>query len=461
MEASTLILAGRYRLETRIARGGAGEVWRARDTALGRPVAVKLLHPGYTEHPHTLARFRAEARHAAGLAHPGIAQVYDYGEDGQPFLVLELVDGPSLAAVVARGPLDAARVLDVIAQTAAALAAAHAAGLVHRDIKPANLLLGPGGQLKVTDFGIAHAAGSASLTRAGTVVGTPAYLAPERITGRPATAASDLYSLGIVGYECLTGVPPFTGTPVEIAMAHCHGRVPPLSPPHPAEVAALVGALTAKDPAARPAGAAEVARWAARLRDTRARTGPGPREYPAAAALAGPAPAARLDGPGRTRPDNRTAILASPGGPPAPGRPAGRRGPGRPAAALGLAFALLTAGLAWLLSAGSGPGGPARAQGTPRVAATVSTSAPRPAEVSAAALVGRPVRAVAQRLRRLGLRVQITWAREGPQPTGTVVAVQPAGALRPGSTVVVTGALAHPHHGHDHGPGPGPGHSGP
>jgi serine/threonine protein kinase len=170
MRTTTLVLAGRYQLEEPIAAGGAGEVWRGQDTVLARAVAVKLLRPEYVQHPEALARFRAEARHAAGLSHPGIAHVYDYGEDGQPFLVMELVEGPSLAGVLTSGPLDTWHSLDVVAQTATALAAAHSAGLVHRDIKPANLLIAPGGQIKITDFGIAHAAGTAPLTRTGTLI---------------------------------------------------------------------------------------------------------------------------------------------------------------------------------------------------------------------------------------------------------------------------------------------------
>jgi eukaryotic-like serine/threonine-protein kinase len=182
-----------------------GEVWRADDLVLDRPVAAKVLQEGYASHPQTLARFRAEARHAGALAHPGVAHVYDYSETGpagRPYLVLELVDGPSLAGVLAGGPLDPAVTMGIVAQVAAGLAAAHAAGLVHRDIKPANLLMGRDGLVKITDFGIAHAAGSAPITQAGTLVGTPAYLAPERGAGEPATPASDLYSLGIVSGGC-------------------------------------------------------------------------------------------------------------------------------------------------------------------------------------------------------------------------------------------------------------------
>ena len=253
---------------------------------LGRPVAVKLLQQGYASHQQTLARFRAEARHAGSLTHPGIAHVYDYGEAGpagRPYLVLELVDGPSLAGALARGPLDPATTMDVVAQVAAGLAAAHAADLVHRDIKPANLLMSRDGLVKITDFGIAHAAGSAPITQAGTLVGTPAYLAPERASGEPATPASDLYSLGIVAYECLTGTTPFHGTPLEVASASRHGSLPPLPAAVPAPVAALVTDLTAKDPAARPGSSAQVAVRAAQVRDALQRgaahraAGPQPR----------------------------------------------------------------------------------------------------------------------------------------------------------------------------------------
>jgi serine/threonine-protein kinase len=157
--------------------------------------------------------------------------------------------------------------MDVLAQAAAGLQAAHAAGLVHRDIKPGNLLVGPAGQMKITDFGIAYAAWSAPITQAGALVGTPAYLAPERIAGGPATPASDLYSLGVVGYQCLTGEAPFGGILPEVATAHQHRTLPPLPRTVPAGVAGLVLELTARDPAARPASAGEVATRAGQLRD--------------------------------------------------------------------------------------------------------------------------------------------------------------------------------------------------
>jgi len=177
--------------------------------------------------------------------------------------------------VLAGGPLDPVRTMDVVAQAAAGLDAAHRAGLVHRDIKPANLLVGPGGQIKITDFGIAHAAGSAPITRLGALVGTPAYLAPERAAGWRARPASDLYSLGVVAYQCLTAEVPFTGMPVEVALAHRDREFPPLPAAVPLPVAALIAELTAKDPAARPASAGDVARRAARVRDAMAGRGGG------------------------------------------------------------------------------------------------------------------------------------------------------------------------------------------
>jgi hypothetical protein len=157
--------------------------------------------------------------------------------------------------------------MDIVAQAAAGLQAAHAAGMIHRDIKPPNLLLAPGGTVKITDFGIAHTIGSVPVTASGELVGTPGYLAPERAMGEQATPASDLYSLGMVAYECLAGTPPFRGTALEVALAHRDRPLPPLPPTVPAEVCALVMRLTAKDPALRLDDAAEVAVWAGLLRD--------------------------------------------------------------------------------------------------------------------------------------------------------------------------------------------------
>jgi eukaryotic-like serine/threonine-protein kinase len=292
-----LLLGDRYQLAECIGVGGMGEVWRATDLALGRPVAVKLLRPGCAGSEEDRARFRAEARHAGSLSHPGIARVYDYREADPPYLVMELVDGPSLARLLEKGPVDPARTMGLIAQAAAALQVAHAAGLVHRDIKPGNLLVSRNGDVKVTDFGIAHVAGSASVTCPGMLTGTPAYLAPERAAGAPATPAADLYALGIVAYQCLTGRPPFEGEPLAVALAHIDQPIPPLPPSVPADVAALVAYLTAKDPLARPACAGEVADWAHRLRIAPAGRASSLRGLPAA-----------LETGGRGKPSSRVLM---------------------------------------------------------------------------------------------------------------------------------------------------------
>lgn len=265
---SCLTLDARYRLEARIAGGGVGQVWRGTDLLLRRQVAVKMLRPEYADHPETLGRFRAEAQHAGAMTHRGIAQVYDYrdgGSSSSPYLVMEFVDGPSLAAILARGPVGATRTMDIIAQVASGLAAAHRAGLAHRDIKPENILLGSDGLVKITDFGIAHAAGSAPVTPPELVMGTSQYLAPERITGRHEDPVGDLYSLGIVLYECLVGKPPFDGTWAEVMSAHLHRPMPSLPPGVPHEIRELLARLTAKDPAERLADAAEVEAVARRL----------------------------------------------------------------------------------------------------------------------------------------------------------------------------------------------------
>ena len=278
-------LAGRYRLVRRIAAGAIGEVWLGLDLAAARLVAVKLVRAEHARHGDTLARFRAEARHAGSLSHPAVARVYDYGdgdEGGPPYLVMELVDGPSLAQVLDAGPLAPASVMDLVAQCAAGLQAVHQAGLVHRDIKPGNLLLGPGGQVKITDFGLAGAAGWGPRTRTGTLICAPAYLAPERVTGGAATPASDLYSLGIVAWECLAGAPPFSGMAIEVAFSHRELPLPPLPGAVPGEVGALVAELAAKDPAARPSAALAADR-AGSLRDA------VDRRYLPSGHLAGPA----------------------------------------------------------------------------------------------------------------------------------------------------------------------------
>ncbi|RBY88673.1 serine/threonine-protein kinase [Blastococcus sp. TF02A-26] len=246
------VLAGRYEITSPIATGGMGEVWRARDRVLDRVVAAKVLRSEFTGDPSFVARFRNEARHTAALSHPNIASVYDYGETedernpGQrlAFLVMELVEGQPLVTILhEEGRLPVDWTLHVLGQAADGLSAAHAAGVVHRDIKPGNLIVRPDGVVKLTDFGIARARDATPLTRTGMVVGTAQYLSPEQAQGFEVTAASDVYSLGVVGYECLTGSRPFDGTSqVAIALAHINRPPPPL----PADVPLAVRQLLAR-----------------------------------------------------------------------------------------------------------------------------------------------------------------------------------------------------------------------
>src|SRR4051812_17414554 len=260
---------GRYQLSRRVAIGGMGEVWEATDLVIGRQVAIKILKDEYLGDPGFLERFRAEARHAALVNHEGIANVYDYGEEeGSAYLVMELVPGEALSSILERDHvLSTDKVLDIVAQTAAALQAAHAAGLVHRDIKPGNLLITPDGRVKITDFGIARIADQVPLTATGQVMGTVQYLSPEQASGRSASPTTDIYSLGIVAYESLAGRRPFTGeSQVAIAMAQINETPPELPVTISEPVRNLVYACIAKNPADRPASAAHLARAAQALR---------------------------------------------------------------------------------------------------------------------------------------------------------------------------------------------------
>jgi eukaryotic-like serine/threonine-protein kinase len=252
------IYGGRYKLDTRIAIGGMGEVWQAHDEIIMRDVAIKILKNEYMGDPGFLERFRTEARHAAMVNHPGIANVFDYGEDsGSAYLVMELVPGDSLARILEMNKsLPAEKVLDIISQTSHALYEAHQAGLVHRDVKPGNLLITPDGHVKITDFGIARVADQVGLTATGQVMGTVQYLAPELATGKTATPSTDIYSLGIVAYEALAGKRPFSGeSQMEIAMAQINKTPPPLPETVDPRVSNLVMSCLAKKPNQRPESA--------------------------------------------------------------------------------------------------------------------------------------------------------------------------------------------------------------
>ncbi|MFQ6171461.1 serine/threonine-protein kinase [Oryzobacter sp. R7] len=254
------VLGDRYALRARIASGGMGDVWEGHDRVLEREVAVKVLRPG-TDEEVFARRFRSEALHSANLAHPNVATVLDYGED-EPFayLVLELVPGEPLSALVQReGALDPARVRSIMGQAALALGAAHESGVVHRDVKPANILVTPDGTVKLTDFGIARAVDGSGHTQTGEVLGTPHYLSPEQALGERATGASDLYALGVVAHEMLTGRRPFDkGTPVATALSQVNDPPPPLPPHVPPGLRALIEQCLAKKPEDRPASAREL-----------------------------------------------------------------------------------------------------------------------------------------------------------------------------------------------------------
>src|SRR4051794_8213255 len=266
--APDFTLGDRYRLEQRIAIGGMGEVWQATDALLGRRVAVKVLKPEYAADPHFVERFRNEARHTAALSHPGIANVFDYGEVGDmAYLVMELVDGEPLSTLLAReGALDPPRALDVVGQAGLALQAAHDIGVIHRDVKPGNLLLRPDGVVKVTAFGIARAVDAAPVTQTGLLVGTAAYLSPEQAAGRSVTAASDVYALGVVAYECLAGSRPFQAdSAMGVAMAHVQTTPPTLPDSVPPLVGDFVMRALEKEPAKRQPNAGDFGRTALAL----------------------------------------------------------------------------------------------------------------------------------------------------------------------------------------------------
>ncbi len=250
------------RVEQDVTLGGRYRLLRAEDTILHRPVAVKVLSDGLGHDAKFVERFRREARAAAGLSHANVAGVYDYGEDGDtPFIVMELIDGETLGQRLRRlGSLPPEEAARIAAGVAAALQAAHDAGIVHRDVKPGNVMLTPKGEVKVMDFGIAAATWATPITATGTTMGTASYLSPEQASGERATPASDVYALGCVVYEMLTGRPPFTGdSPVAVASAHVHEDPVPvrqLAPRVPETLAAACERALAKDPASRPPSAA-------------------------------------------------------------------------------------------------------------------------------------------------------------------------------------------------------------
>ena len=454
-------LGGRYTLTERIAIGGMGEVWKARDKVLGRTVAVKILKEEYTGDPGFLERFRAEARHTALLNHPGVANVFDYGEeDGSAYLVMELVPGEPLSNIIERDKqLPADRILNIMAQTARALAAAHAQGLVHRDVKPGNLIITPDERVKVTDFGIARLADQVPLTATGQVMGTAQYLAPEQATGQQATPSSDMYSLGIIGYECLAGKRPFTGeSQIAIALAQVNDPPPPLPKDVPAPAAALIMCLLSKDPADRPETATALASAidAIRRRDIPAAIKAVPplskflpqgADTQATQVMTAPA-AARFGSGARYEPEPTTARVPSTpvAAYPAAETPAKKKSPwGWVSLVLAL---LLIAAVVWFVLAGSNRSS-TPSDGTPTASGTVSTVSASPTteeasaaetptriEIDSASYEGRPLDEVVNELTALGFSTRTTGVTS-ESAVDTVLSVSPTGSVEMGETITV------------------------
>jgi serine/threonine-protein kinase len=429
VEPGRRCLGDRYELHQLIAAGGMGQVWRGHDIALHRPVAVKVLRSEYTGDPTFVARFRAEAQHAASMSHPNIAAVFDYGEeiaqDGTgetlAYLVMELVEGEPLSALLAReGALGTETTLSLLRQTAFGLGEAHRAGMVHRDVKPGNILVRPDGSVKITDFGIAWSARSVALTRTGQVIGTPQYLSPEQAEGRPATPASDVYALGLIGYECLVGRPAFEGdNPVTIALKQVRQDPEPLPADLPADVRELVGRALVKDAGDRyPDGCAFVDAIDDIL-DGR----------PLARATTTVGVPAAVPGPRPAGPDTQTVG-------PVTRPPVGRRRSKAAMVLLPLLGLLAGAGIAVALLqalSDSPSGAPANAA-EQRDSGTIVLAADD--------YVGDPVGEVAERLTALGLDVELKAERRDDAPADRVTGIDPAGEpLSPGDTVVVTYAV--------------------
>ncbi|NYF09266.1 serine/threonine-protein kinase [Leifsonia sp. AK011] len=427
-----------------------GEVWQATDLVIGRTVAIKILKDEYLGDPGFLERFRAEARHAALVNHEGIANVFDYGEeDGSAFLVMELVPGEALSSILERErvlPTD--KVLDIVAQTALALQAAHAAGLVHRDIKPGNLLITPDGRVKITDFGIARIADQVPLTATGQVMGTVQYLSPEQASGHPASPTTDIYSLGIVAYEALAGKRPFTGeSQVAIAMAQINETPPELPATVPEPVRNLVYSCIAKNPADRPASAAHLARAAQALR----------RGDVAAAAAAVPGilgtrSLAAAAGANYGAPTEATRVLSSVGSPTqameVPAEEEKKRNPWTwPLIVIVALLAVVVIGMLIAIFANPSQTPPNPTSPTPTASRPSNTPTPSPSAtvsdrvfLDEAQILGKTEDEVRAILTGLELNLE---ARDGVQApseeqVGLAASVNPRGNVRKGEVIVVT-----------------------
>ena len=439
-------LLGRYELHSRIASGGMGTVFEATDGRLGRRVAVKILRTELAADPKFVERFRREARAVAALAHPNIATVFDYGEsDGRHFIVMELAGGRDLERVIADdGPLDPSRAVRIAEQICDALGHAHAAGVVHRDVKPANVIVADHDLVKVTDLGIARAVGDSTLTATGNVLGSAHYLSPEQAEGNPATASSDLYALGIVIFEMLTGAVPFTGSsPVGVAMRHLTDRVPPpssVNPGLPPRLDEVVATATARAPSDRYPTAAAMA---LALQD---------------AIEAAPATTAEMT-PRAAPPTTEQTVWPIPGT---------RWDPNRIGRVVAVVFGLLAATAAALLIARIGSNDtPARQRSKAGAAATpANPAAAAPASVPPSAttvpdVAGDKFKNAEKSLRELGFEVERNDVSAEGVERDVVIATDPAvgSAVEPGQaiTLIVSAGPQDEEHGEGH---DNPGHGG-
>ena len=475
------LIADRYRLIRRIAVGGMGEVWEAADTRLARRVAVKVLKAELSGDGEFLQRFRFEARTTASLNHPGIAAVHDYGEtaavpDGPAdtaYLVMELVDGEPLAAMIARRRrLSPERTLDVLEQAGHALHAAHERGLVHRDVKPGNILFAANGTVKLTDFGIAKAVDAAPVTRSGMVMGTAHYIAPEQAMGHEAGPASDVYSLAVVGYECLVGHRPFlSDSAVTVAMMHIRDNPPPLPPDTPPGVRALIEATLVKDPRSRYGTGGEFAGAVAAVRAGM----PLPRPsggFPGAVSVKGPSmvpmsahgqpvdpptgPQQRIAGPPTPIPPGSGPFVPSQQpvtGPPRQQRAETRIGPW---IVVGLLLLVALAVGGWVLVSALGEdrgageqstsdrqatdvaAGPSTVAGSGLPATAPNPDQPRTVTIDARYCQEQPASVAARDLTGRGLLTGVGHSLPNPDVDRLVTKVSPTGSVEAGDSVTVT-----------------------
>ena len=438
------VLGGRYELTSRIAVGGMGEVWKGRDSVIDREVAAKILKEEYLSDQGFLDRFRAEARSMGAVSHPGIAAVYDYGEEtGSPYLVMEYVPGEPLSSLIDRNVvLPEADVLELTAQSAEALGAAHRSGVVHRDVKPGNILVTPDFRVKLTDFGIARVTDQAPLTKTGQVMGTAQYLAPEQATGKGSTPKSDLYSLGIIMYEALAGRRPFTGdSQVAIAIAQVNTAPPELPTTVSEPIRRLVDSLLSKKQELRPESGEALATAARALRagDVAAAEAAVPQMIAgaAAAATAHEAITRAFNQPAGdgTRVMDQSAASAAPASAPATATLPQQQDPDGDLdeaedekmstgakVAIGVLVALVIAGLAWVLwifFGGSGDPDP-QPTGTPTAEVTEEDST---ITIDPTAYIGQSEASATRNLEQLGLEVDAVQV-ESDRAAGTVADVR-------------------------------------